>query len=279
MRYSEAAKKLLFFRVAHGSYGHSKDVQVADFMTMSIRSTPNRIKDFFDNITGAEFSPRGKMVLTVKENSNTYELFRTSDFQRIPLPFSIAKVHLDSDDVVSIQLRNGSRLRWDVPEGNGNEVTYLWSRMLDSHNGRKEISRRRGAVLRPLATRDVPLSTPEIVSKTVSHEERTPPVAPPPSPGASAQSVSTSTGPSPLQPPAPGTLKSPVGRPTIKIGTLTSSSRSLQTLQHCAILRKEKLSLLAQAPSLLRPKICRARQARRGHSNSPLSGIYSVAVT
>jgi WD40 repeat protein len=125
MHYSKAANRLAFFQVAEGSAGHSKNVQIADFSSMTIRSTPNRMKNFFDNITAAQFSPNGKMILTSKQDSGTHEIFRVSDLQRIGLPDSIAEIGFDGDQALSIKLKNGARLRWRIPESDEGEVEYL----------------------------------------------------------------------------------------------------------------------------------------------------------
>ena len=132
MHYSKAANRLCFFQVAEGSAGHSKNVQIADFSSMTIRSTPNRMKNFFDNITDAQFSPNGKMILTSKQESGTHEIFRISDLQRIGLPDSIAEVGFDGDQALSIKLRNGARLRWRIPESDEGEVEYLRTQIIGS---------------------------------------------------------------------------------------------------------------------------------------------------
>src|SRR5206468_3641580 len=115
LQYSEATNRLSFFRVAYGSAGHSKNVQIADFNLMSVRSTPNRMKNFFDNISGASFSPNGGAILASKEDSSTYELFRVSDLHRITLPTAIRRIEFSGDSEMLIELKNGSSLRWSIP--------------------------------------------------------------------------------------------------------------------------------------------------------------------
>jgi hypothetical protein len=70
------------------------------------------------------------MILTSKQESGTYEIFRVSDLQRIGLPDSIAEVGFDGDQALSIKLRNGARLRWRIPESDEGEVEYLRTQII-----------------------------------------------------------------------------------------------------------------------------------------------------
>jgi len=124
---SHDGQRLLFFRVAEGSAGHSKSVGVLDLSAMTLRHTPNETANFFDNISATWLSPRSGLILTLKGDSNRYELFRYSDLQKIPLPQDIDKAYFSGDEALDITVKSGARLLWRVPEGKDREVEHLRS--------------------------------------------------------------------------------------------------------------------------------------------------------
>jgi hypothetical protein len=126
---SEDASRVLIFREAHGSAGHSKAAGVIDLSRMTYRYTPNDTADFFDNISRAVLSPNGELILTHKAGSNRFELFRFHDLQKIPLPDGIETADFDGNDALTLKMGSGAQVRWLAPESQGKQIDLIRSIM------------------------------------------------------------------------------------------------------------------------------------------------------
>ncbi len=124
---SEDASRVLIFREAHGSAGHSKAAGVVDLSRMTYRYTPNDTANFFDNISRADLSPNDELILTHKADSNRFELFRFHDLQKIPLPDGIETADFDGNDALTLKMESGAQMRWLAPESQGKQIDLIRS--------------------------------------------------------------------------------------------------------------------------------------------------------
>jgi tetratricopeptide (TPR) repeat protein len=124
--YSSATNIAAFFSLTGRSAGNDSNLSLMDIKSKIIRVLNNGSKAFFDNMAGAELSPNGRLVVSVKYDTGV-QLFRTSDGEMLTLPPGTTSAKFSSNTELSLTLANGAEIRWMVPEGDDQTFNFLKS--------------------------------------------------------------------------------------------------------------------------------------------------------
>ena len=120
---SSDGRMIAFFRKGTGSGQTDQRMQVLNLDRMKVDLTDNKIKQFFDYVSAARFSPNGRLLLTTKTDTG-YELFKLPDLTRVSLPPGVIFAEFTANDRLRLVLASGGVLTWHVPEGIGGEFEF-----------------------------------------------------------------------------------------------------------------------------------------------------------